>query len=133
MTKVDLRLPDINVRKFTNKLPILYSCRIRLTDEQRDILKKAWNQYRNQSIPAAKPPIPGSTISSATNFTGQGIGNLSAIVISDLIGSRDSIPLTTILNLAFNLGVEVIDRKDLEAAFAGYLDYVIDTSKHRND
>ena len=117
-------LPDINSKpKFTDKLPILYSCRVRLDEDQRNKLKAAWRSFRAANTPAQQKPLNGSSVSTVTNYSSPGILGMSDLVVNDLIVSRDTIPLTTILNLASALNIELFDRTELESAFQRYLDY----------
>ena len=117
-------LPDINQKpKFTEKLPILYSCRVRLDEEQRSKLKAAWKAFRAANTPAQQKPLNGSSVSAVTSYSSPGILGMSDLVVNDLIVSRDTIPLTTILNLASALNIELLDRTELESAFQQYLNY----------
>lgn len=111
-------------------LPILYSARIRLNEEQRKTLKEAHQAFRHKSAPAVVSPVmAGSSISVETNVepstkSYEAFG-LSSLIVNDLIVSRDTIALTVVLKLQQMLEVEVITRKTLEDAFQNYLDYVL--------
>ena len=120
---IALGLPDLNNRKVKVKLPILLSCRIRLSDEQRALLKGAYHRLRNQHIPEAKS-MPGSTVSSTVQVNPDAMLGLNSIVMADLLGSRDSIPLETILRIQKVLGVEAVTRDDVSAAADSYLDWM---------
>ena len=114
-----------------NPLKILYSCRLRLTDEQRQTLKDAHNKVRSASTPAvAKPVMAGSSISVA-DYTQPQIdvykaSGMSGVVINDILTSRESISLPVIIKVQRALGVEVITKKALEAQFQHYLTYVLE-------
>ena len=114
--------------KYNGPLPVMYSCRIRFTDEQRDILKNAHIKFRRQfATPEQAPVMKGSSVSVLTATEApaksyQAFG-LSSIVTNDLICSRETVPLVVALNLQEMLGVKVIDRKFLDKQFAGYLDH----------
>lgn len=127
----DSILPDLNKPRFDDRLPILYSCRVRLNDDQRSKLKLAWNQYRKDQTPTPVKPMPGSTVKSTAAFQPQALADMNAFVISDMITTRDSVPLVTILNLSEALGVDVISKEDLHKAFDGYLTYVFSEAKRK--
>ena len=116
--------------KVDGPLSVLYSCRIRLDDEQREKLREAHRTFRQQFAPEVKPSVmAGSTVTVETAFsappsTYQEFG-LSDLVVSDLIGTRDSIALTTIVQLQKLLGVEIITRKELNEKFENYLDFIL--------
>ena len=116
-------LSDLNKPKFTDKLPILYSCRVRLDEEQRAKLKAAWKAFRAKNTPSQPKSLNGSSVSAVTNYSSPGILGMSDLVVNDIVVSRDTIPLTTILNLASALDVELLDRAVLEDAFQQYLNY----------
>ena len=106
------------------KLPILCSTRIRLDEEQRKVLKDAYykkaNQTSNQSSPTTGLVVTSNTTSPVCFELG-----MSHIVVVDLLNSRDSLNITILNKLQKVLGVEVISRDKIEAAFASYLDYVL--------
>ena len=111
-------------------LSVLYSCRIRLDDSQRDAFRKAHRDFRVQYAPEpVQPVMAGSTLTVETAsrppVDAYKAFGLSDLVVSDLIGSRETIPLTTVIQLQHLLGVEIVTRKELEAKFKSYLDYVL--------
>jgi hypothetical protein len=112
-------------------LSILYSCRLRLQPEQRQTLKDALNEFRLKHAPQQQTEsvIPGASISVVTNHkVGQNVYSeygLSDLIVADLIQTRESVRLALLVKLQQMLGVDVIDRKELETKFKGYLDYVL--------
>ena len=120
-------LPDLNNRKYDAPLPILLSSRIRLNDFQRETLKTAWKEHQRaqlNSIPVAAT-TPGSTVRTETYYEPVApIPGLSSLVISDLITTRETIQLTTVLNLSAALGVEVITKEQMQEAFNGYWEFI---------
>ena len=122
-------LPDINNRKYDKPLPILLSSRVRLNDEQRGILKDAWNKYRYSQQPQQAAATPGSTVTTQTAYAERGLPGLSALVVTDLIATRESIALTTVLNISAALGVEVITKKQMQEAFDGYWSFITTEAK----
>lgn len=119
-------------KKNTADLNILYSGRIRLTEEQRQVLKDAHTVFRKDTITTTGSTLAGSAISvqtkTETNAAKYQALGLSSLIVNDLICSRDSIAIGIVLKLQSLLGCEVISRKELEVAFKGYLDCVYQTT-----
>ena len=119
-------LPDINQpkkKKFSDTLPILLSCRVRLNNDQREQLKKVWREIRANE--AAQPmSSPGSTVksySAPSATTAERALNTNSLVISDLISTRETIALTTIIEFERVFGIELITKQVfMEAAEAYY-------------
>jgi len=111
-------------------LSVLYSCRVRLDEEQRQTLKDAHNRFRQaDAAPIQAPVMAGSSISVSTTveapFKSYQEFGFSSLVVNDLITSRESMPLPVLLKLQKMLDVEVITRKELETKFKNYLNYVL--------
>lgn len=106
------------------KLNILCSARVRLTDSQRKILKDAYHVVRNQSTPDALPAIGGSSIRTETQFSVNSKLPLADITVIDLLNTRETIALTTVLSLQAALNVEALSKDEVLEAFKGYADYV---------
>ena len=116
--------------KKTNKpLTTLISARHRLTDEQRMILRDAYNKLRS-----GKAPKPTESLSVGSNITVEThidymsdwyarLG-MSSIVVADILGSRDSISINILLKIQEALGVEVITKKTILDAAKSYVDFV---------
>ena len=110
-------------------LHILYSCRIKLDEEQRQVLREAHNKFRNSFAPTPSAPVmAGSTLSVETSHGVPGnayaLEGLSDLVISDILGTRETISIVILLKVQRLLGVKVLDRKVLMDAFGSYLDYL---------
>ena len=110
-------------------LSTLFSCRHRLSEDERQTLKEAHNAFRQREAKAIPTPVlAGSSISVSTNVEASQASyseyGFSSIVVNDLITSRDSIAIPVLLKLQKMLGVEVITRKQLDKAAKNYLDYV---------
>ncbi len=125
MTKESNPIPSFaGTKTFATRLPILMSCRIRLNDDQRNTLKTAFYALRAANQPAAAPAIGGSTVTTTTAYNPvQSIG-LADLTLSDLITTRDSVPLVTIIKIQRLLQVEVITPDDILKAAQGYVDWV---------
>jgi hypothetical protein len=124
-----MNLPDLNQKKYTERLSCLFSARIRLDDNQRDQLKKAWVKLRDSQTPSASAPIPGSTIRAQTTYQCGNLNGVSALTFNEIITSRETIALTTVLSLQAQLGLELISRSFLEEKFGSYLDYIFTTAE----
>ena len=125
MTKKTNPIPDFSGTKtFTTKLPILMSCRIRLNDDQRNTLKTAFYQLREANQPAEPARIGGSSVTTTTAYNSVQSVGLADLTLSDLITTRDSIPLVTIIKIQRLLKVEVITPSDILEASKGYIDWV---------
>lgn len=111
-------------KQFQKKLPILIGCRVRLNDTQRDTLKSAWNTARKAIEPEQPPRIGGSTVTTQTSHNVTRQLGMSDLVVSDLISTRESVSLTTVINIQKALNVEVITTKDVMEACQSYVDYV---------
>lgn len=118
-------IPDFSGRKtFTTKLPILISSRVRLDDNQRSVLKQAFYALRAANQPAEPARIGGSSVTTTTAYNSvQSIG-VSDFVLSDLITTRESIPIVTLIKIQRLLKVEVIKPDDILKAAQSYVDYV---------
>ena len=122
-------LPDLNSgRKHTDKLPILISSRIRLNDEQRSQLKLAWQQMRAEEAPAPSS-MPGSTVKAYAVAKAETALKTSALIISDLLTSRDTIPLATIFELQKLFNIQLISEKQFIEACRGYWNF----NRDKND
>ena len=105
------------------KLSILFSCRVRLNDEQRATLKAAYYDKLNETAPAQPQRIGASQVSTHTATALPIQRQLGSIVISDLIGSRESLPIDTVLQLQVAFGVEVLTPQDIREAAESYIAY----------
>ena len=124
------------VRSFTKKpqfrdnpLPVLYSTRVRLTDDERQKLKTAYLNATALEKPPVAPAIGGSSVQAVTNYGSapyidQELG-MERMIVMDILNSRDSVSLPILLKIQHVLGVEVITAKKLQDAFEHYLQYVM--------
>ena len=109
-------------------LPILYSCRVRLTQEERETLKTAYNKAAALEHPAVQPVLTNSSVTSTTSYGSspqlEAKLGMQRMVTFDIINSRDSITLPILLKLQSVLGVEVITPQRLQGAFDSYIKYM---------
>ena len=120
-------LPDLNAPRFTpGPLPILLSARVRLNEDQRNTLKQAWRQHQSKHLATIPAPssTPGSTVRTETFYKAPDLPGLSALIVSDLLGTRESISITTVLNISAALNVEVITKQQMQEAFDGYWSFI---------
>jgi hypothetical protein len=109
-------------------LKTLISCRVRLTDEQRQAMKASYRAKRDQLLPVPDPVMKGSSVSVRTSFGGttdldRKLG-LDSILVSDVLSSRDSLSLLAILQLQDSLEVPVITHEDFIASCEHYWSHV---------
>lgn len=106
-----------------NRLPILCSSRIRLTQDQRKVLKDAYfSQRKNANDENTSGGLRVTT--SIQSDVERELG-LSHLVLLDILNTRDTINTPLILQLQKALGVEIVTRSQLENAFKSYLDWVL--------
>ena len=127
-------------RKFVKKdydfinepLSVLFSCRIRLTQEERTTLKKAYEAAAASEMPVAKPAIGNSTVTASTSYGNhpvleQALG-MSRLIAYDQINTRDTIPLTVVLKFQQVLKVEIVTPERLQSCFDNYLQFLFQES-----
>ena len=116
-------LPDLNKpRKHIDKLPILISARIRLSDEQRETLKIAWRKMRDEQTPAPSS-MPGSSVRAYNVAHAEAALKTSSLIISDIISSRDTVPLATIFELEKLFDIQLITEESFLTACKGYFSF----------
>ena len=109
-----------------NPLPILVSSRVRLTDEQRQMVKTAYYKRKN----ALTQPVRSNNHTGLVVETASTSADLdkqlgfTSIVFTDLVNSRDTISINILLRLQEVLGVELLTKKQLIDACKNYADYV---------
>ena len=116
-----------NYKYVDHPLNYLISCRVKLREDQRETLKEAYNKMR-WGKQESTAPLSGSAVSSVS-FTDAATRlyqetGLSAVVIGDCLGSRESLSLPLVLKLQRGLGVTVVTQKDIEESMSGYAEYV---------
>jgi hypothetical protein len=111
------------------ELPILISSRVRINDQERQLLKSAYRARLESAQPAVAPSVNGSSIgvvhqpvTSQVLDTELGMGY---VAFTDLVNSRDSISLPLVLKMQAALGVEVVTRERLQQSTEKYIDYVM--------
>lgn len=101
--------------------------RIRLSDDDRKILKDAYNAARDAEAPDTQSTIPGSSIRTVTRWNSPQLNKalgFDDIVFSQIVNSRDPISLGIILKIQKVLDVEIVNDKYLKAVFQSYLDHI---------
>ncbi len=128
MTSTTLTSPTATHGKTLNTL---ISARVRLTQDQRNKLKAAYREALDKHNPASTPLLPGSTVKSSTSYNlNQSLG-IDSYLFADIVNSRDSIALPSLLSLSQKLGVEIVTRAEILEACESYVSYVWD--KIEND
>tara|TARA_R110002012_G_C11449149_1_gene591525 strand:+ start:174 stop:545 length:372 start_codon:yes stop_codon:yes gene_type:complete len=123
----------MTVTKTFTPLSVLFSCRVRLDEDERQRLKDAHTAFRRRFAEPTQTPVnrgASLTVTTAVDAPRESYKDfgLSSIVVNDLIASRDSISLQVLNNLQLMLGEEIISRKRLETKFKEYLNYVLTTN-----
>ena len=109
------------------KLSILISGRMRLSQEEKATLKSAYQKIRSGYAPAKQPTVNGSTLTVETSYTATQLDTqlgMNNFVFSDIISSRETIPLQMILRLQSVLGVTILTPERLAEAFKDYSNYI---------
>lgn len=111
------------MKRTTDKLPMYISCRVVLNDEQRQTLKQA---YRSQMEELSPQParIGGSTVTTQTIVRHPLERELPGILLTDLLSTRESLPLDTVIRLQRAFGVEVITPKDVLKQAENYTEFM---------
>jgi hypothetical protein len=111
------------MKRSTEKLPMYISCRVVLNDEQRQTLKQA---YRSQMDELSPQParIGGSTVTTQTMVRHPLERELPGILLTDLLSTRESLPLDTVIRLQRAFGVEVITPKDVLKQAESYTEFM---------
>ena len=110
--------------KTDGPLPILISSRIRLSEDQKKLIKDAYySQRASRQVPDRTTATGISVATAGANSLDVELG-MSGLVFSDLIASRDTIVISIILKIQDVLGLEVITQKQMLEACKNYIAYV---------
>jgi hypothetical protein len=105
-------------------LPCLISARVRLSAEQRSLIKNAYFELKNSFQPEEPPRIGGSGVRTTTAQSVDHLIGLNHVLVSDILSSRDTIALPLILKLQKILKVNIITKEELLQHCQHYADYV---------
>jgi hypothetical protein len=100
-----------------------YSGRLKLTDEQRDQLRKSFNEKLNTGSPDSVGR-GGIRVVHAHITDVEAAICMDKLTFASLIGSRESISLPVILRLQRELGVELVTEDSLKSSFDSYLSHL---------
>ena len=109
------------------KLSILISGRMRLSQEEKATLKSTYQKIRSGYAPAKQPTVNGSTLTVETSYTATQLDTqlgMNNFVFSDIISSRETIPIQMVLRLQRVLGVTILTPERLAEAFQDYSNYI---------
>ena len=109
------------------KLSILISGRMRLSQEEKATLKSTYQKIRSGYAPAKQPTVNGSTLTVETSYTASHLDTqlgMNNFVFSDIISSRETIPIQMVLRLQRVLGVTILTPERLAEAFQDYSNYI---------
>jgi hypothetical protein len=104
-------------------LPILISSRIRLSEEQRQPLKDAYQSRKRQET-VERATVTGISVATSQPSSLDAELGMSSLVVADLLASRDSMAIGIVLKFQEVLGVEVLTEKMLMDACKSYCRYV---------
>jgi hypothetical protein len=124
MTTINLDRPSDKKQFNDGGLPCLVSARIRLSPEQRQLIKNAYFELRNSYQPVEPPRIGGSSIRTETFQGVDHLIGLNHVLVSDILSSRETIAITLILKLQKVLGVTIITKDELLEHCANYANYI---------
>ena len=105
------------------RLPMYLSCRVVLSDEQRSTLKTAYHQQLKELSPQPAR-IGGSTVSTSTAINHPIQSELPGILLTDLLSTRESLPLDTVIKIQRAFGVEVVSPADVLKQAENYVSYM---------
>lgn len=122
--------PSLNRKKQTDApfdLPITVGVRMRLTPDQKQQIKRRFDELsRGEHQPESISTLPGSlSVTTAAN-PAQLIHEMGCdrSVLSSLLGSNERHALPMIKRWERVLGIQLISKKDLEAAFKQYMEHM---------
>lgn len=110
-----------------NPLTILISSRIRLSEDERRTLKNAYRELSEAQQPEQLQEMGTSGLRTITAPVSTDIDRkigMSRLVFTDLVNSRDTIPVALLIKLQQALGVTVVDKKRLTKVCKDYIDHI---------
>jgi hypothetical protein len=105
------------------KFPMYISCRVVLSDEQRAKLKAAY-QEQLKVLSAQPARIGGSTVTTCTTVSHPMQSELPGILLTDLLNTRESLPLDTVIRIQRAFCVDVIKPADVLKQARNYVDFM---------
>lgn len=111
------------MKQMKPKLPMYISCRVVLSEEQRSTLKNAYHEQLKELSPQPAR-IGGSTVTTSTAINHPIQAELPGILLTDLLNTRESLPLDTVIRIQRAFGVEVIKPEDVMVQAKQYTEYM---------
>ena len=99
------------------------SCRVVLSEEQRSTLKNAYHDQLKELCPQPAR-IGGSTVTTNTAVNHPIQAELPGILLTDLLSTRESLPLDTVIRIQRAFGVEVVKPEDVMVQAKQYTEYM---------
>jgi hypothetical protein len=98
--------------------------RVRLSEEERQLFKQAYRTACDGEVPSTRKvnSIRVETKESTPSLNKK-LG-MDSILFSQVINSRDPLPLPLLLRLQAALKVEIINRKELTKVYESYLNHI---------
>lgn len=104
-------------------LALQYGARLRLTESQRDALRSAFNQ-KLAEVETTVSGRGGLGVTTAKRSNVEAELGMDRVTFTSLIASRESHALPVILRLQRVLGVELVTRDQLNAAYGSYVKHL---------
>jgi hypothetical protein len=111
------------MKQMKPKLSMYISCRVVLSDEQRSTLKTAYHQQL-KALSQQPARIGGSTVTTSTAVNHPIQSELPGIILTDLLNTRESLPLDTVIRIQRAFGVEVVRPADVLKQAANYVEFM---------
>ena len=116
------------MKQMKPKLPMYISCRVVLSEEQRSTLKNAYHDQLKELSPQPAR-IGGSTVSTRTAVNHPIQAELPGILLTDLLNTRESLPLDTVIRIQRAFGVEVVKPADVLKQAQNYVEFMFRDGK----
>ena len=116
------------MKQMKPKLPMYISCRVVLSDDQRSTLKTAYHEQLKELSPQPAR-IGGSTVTTNTTVNHPIQSELPGILLTDLLNTREPLPLDTVIRIQRAFGVEVVKPADVLKQADNYVEFMFRDGK----
>jgi hypothetical protein len=105
-------------------LDVCIGVRVRLSKETKDLIKKTFDAMSMGEVKTPDHVFGSIQVSHApnTNPALEKAMGCNRIVLSSLLGSNERHPVSMLMNWERTLGITIIDRKEIQAAWKSYFD-----------
>ena len=108
------------------ELDTVFGVRIRLNNEQKDLIKRSWDRVLHSDHPEQESSGRGG-VRVATNYGSARLENemgCSRVILGSLLGTNERHSVQVLRRWERVLGISLLDRKTMESSYKDYLDYV---------